>query len=298
MPMDEGKLARLREIAERGAYAGLEAPVRDFMDEAFGSDIPPLYSGVRTLLSAPLQQDLGALDVALVGVPFDLGVVNRPGARFGPRAVREISSVGPYHHHTRVLPAMLCRIGDVGDVELQRRHSLDEGIEEIERYFHRLVDAGVTPLSVGGDHSITYPILKALGRDEPVGCVHIDAHCDTGPEWGGSKFHHGGPFRNAALAGAGARGRGRRARLRLLRRRRPRSRLRAGNGHPRSGRPHAHRSQGDRTGPARARRHRRGRGGGGTRIRPDEQYGPGGDHDAVRDPLRGRGGTRRAALER
>jgi agmatinase len=202
MPMDEGKLARLREIAERGAYAGLEAPVRDFMDEAFGSDIPPLYSGVRTLLSAPLQQDLGALDVALVGVPFDLGVVNRPGARFGPRAVREISSVGPYHHHTRVLPAMLCRIGDVGDVELQRRHSLDEGIEEIERYFHRLVDAGVTPLSVGGDHSITYPILKALGRDEPVGCVHIDAHCDTGPEWGGSKFHHGGPFRNAALAGA------------------------------------------------------------------------------------------------
>jgi agmatinase len=90
----------------------------------------------------------------------------------------------------------------VGDVELQRRHSLDEGIEEIERYFNRLVDAGVTPLSVGGDHSITYPILKALGRDEPVGCVHIDAHCDTGPEWGGSKFHHGGPFRNAALAGA------------------------------------------------------------------------------------------------
>jgi agmatinase len=201
MPMNERKLARLRALAERSAFAGLEPPIREFLDGAFGEDIPALYSGLRTLLSAPVQQDLGELDVALVGVPFDLGVVNRPGARFGPRAVRQISSVGPYHHHMRVLPAMLCRIGDVGDVELQRRHSLDDGIEEIGRYFHRLVDAGVTPLSVGGDHSITYPILAAVGREEPVGCVHIDAHCDTGGAWGGSKFHHGGPFRNAALAG-------------------------------------------------------------------------------------------------
>ena len=75
------------------------------------------------------------------------------------------------------------------------------GLEEIANYFHRLVDASVVPLSVGGDHSITYPILQAVGREEPVGCVHIDAHCDTDGSFAGSKFQHGAPFRNAALAG-------------------------------------------------------------------------------------------------
>jgi agmatinase len=136
-----------------------------------------------------------------VGVPFDLGVTHRPGARFGPRAVRDIARVGPFNHHTRMAPMALAKIADVGDVSLSQRYDLDAGIAEIASYYMKLTESGALPLTVGGDHSITYPILKALGRDEPVGLIHIDAHCDTGGVWGGSKFHHGGPFRQAALDG-------------------------------------------------------------------------------------------------
>jgi len=85
---------------------------------------------------------------------------------------------------------------------MRSRFSLDNCIEDIEAFYERIRTAGVVPLSVGGDHSVTYPILKALGRDRPVGLVHIDAHCDTMGEIDGSKFHHGGPFRQAVLAGA------------------------------------------------------------------------------------------------
>ena len=92
------------------------------------------------------------------------------------------------------------RIADVGDCPVSR-YSLDESLREIERYFDALVAAGVTPLSVGGDHSISYPILKAVGRERPVGMLHIDAHCDTGGQYDGAKFHHGGPFRHAVLDG-------------------------------------------------------------------------------------------------
>ncbi len=93
------------------------------------------------------------------------------------------------------------RVADIGDVPFRSRFSLESCHEDIEEYFKKIVDAGVAPLSVGGDHSITQPILRALGRKQPVGLIHIDAHCDTGGEFDGSKFHHGGPFRNAVLDG-------------------------------------------------------------------------------------------------
>ena len=170
---------------------------------------PKPYEGVASFLGAPLRldalqrTDLGGLDVALVGVPLDLGVTNRPGARFGPRAVRGIERIGPYHHVHRLLPLSAVKVADVGDVPFRSRYSLDASIEDIEVLFAGIAAAGVTPLAVGGDHSITFPILKALGRGAgaPVGLVHIDAHCDTGPPFEGAKFHHGGPFRNAVLAG-------------------------------------------------------------------------------------------------
>jgi agmatinase len=93
------------------------------------------------------------------------------------------------------------KVADVGDVPFRSRYSLDESHEDIERYFEVLASAGVSPPSVGGDHSISLPILKALGRHQPLGLVHIDAHCDTGPPFEGQKFHHGGPFRQAVLDG-------------------------------------------------------------------------------------------------
>jgi agmatinase len=162
------------------------------------------YAGISTLLDLPYrpEADFGGIDVALVGVPMDLGVTNRAGARFGPRAVRAVERIGPYNHALGVVPRGECKAADIGDVPMRSRFDLDTSIEDIAAFYGRVHAAGVRPLSVGGDHSITYPILKALGQDRPVGLVHIDAHCDTMGEIDGSKFHHGGPFRQAVLAGA------------------------------------------------------------------------------------------------
>jgi guanidinopropionase len=159
------------------------------------------YSGVPTFLGLPHAASAAGLDIAAVGVPMDLGVSNRSGARFGPRAVRIIERIGPYHPTLRGVPASRVRAADVGDVPFRSRYSLEQSLEDIERYYVALKALGVRPLSVGGDHSITYPILKALGKDAPLGLVHIDAHCDTMGAYDGSKFHHGGPFRLAVLDG-------------------------------------------------------------------------------------------------
>ncbi|MCA1370731.1 agmatinase [Bradyrhizobium sp. BRP14] len=180
---------------------------RKVADQVFGegdSRQAP-YCGVPTLLKAPLRQDPAAgftdIDVALLGIPLDLGVTNRPGARFGPRAVRNVERVGPYDHVLRAVPAAHVRVADVGDVPFRSRFDLVSSHEDIERYVRVLVDAGVVPLSVGGDHSIGLPLLRAVGRDRPVGMIHIDAHCDTSGSFEGCKFHHGGPFRQAVLDG-------------------------------------------------------------------------------------------------
>ncbi|HXF55845.1 MAG TPA: agmatinase [Hyphomicrobiaceae bacterium] len=165
------------------------------------------YAGVSTLLDAPLRldapslADFGGLDVALVGVPLDLGVTNRPGARFGPRAVRQIERIGPYHHVHRFVPSAAVNVADVGDVPFRSRYNLADSHADIGSLFAAARRAGVATLAVGGDHSISLPILKALGAGRPLGMLHIDAHCDTGGPFEGSRLHHGGHFREAVLEG-------------------------------------------------------------------------------------------------
>jgi agmatinase len=168
---------------------------------------PAPYSGISTFLGADYRPDaadqpgFGGLDVALIGVPMDLGVTNRSGSRFGPRAVRDIDRVGPYQHVLKTVPLVDCKVADIGDVPFSARFSLEQSTADIETYFKKVVAQGVIPLSVGGDHSISYPILKAVGQGGPVGMIHIDAHCDTAGQFEGQKFHHGGPFRSAVLDG-------------------------------------------------------------------------------------------------
>ena len=207
---EDAKLAALR---QRYATAGRE----EAEDPAFRKALalaysaagrrPFPYAGVATLLGAPHRPeapglaDFGGLQVALIGVPMDLGVTNRAGARLGPRAVRAVERIGPFNHALRVTPLAERRAADVGDVPLSSRFSLADSIADIEAFYARVQAAGVIPLSVGGDHSISYPILRALGRDRPLGLVHIDAHCDTSGPQEGTKFHHGGPFRQAVLDG-------------------------------------------------------------------------------------------------
>jgi guanidinopropionase len=208
--MDSRKLEQLRaRYAAGGAGQSHHPEFRKIIEQVFaGTDRRPKpYEGVSTLLGAPLQLDapeqpgFGGLDAALVGVPMDLGVTNRAGARLGPRAVRGIERIGPYHHVHRLAPLAGIKVADVGDVPFRSRFSLEQSHQDIETYYAKVATAGVAPLSVGGDHSITLPILRALGAKAPLGLVHIDAHCDTSGAYEGSKFHHGGPFREAVLAG-------------------------------------------------------------------------------------------------
>ena len=137
----------------------------------------------------------------MIGVPTDLGVTNRPGARFGPRAVRNVERIGPYHPTQRTVPQARGKAADIGDVPFRSRFSLEQTIEDIEAFYRGLSGQGVRPLSVGGDHSVTLPDSQGAWARRPVGLVHIDAHCDTMGAFDGSKFHHGGPFRLAVLDG-------------------------------------------------------------------------------------------------
>lgn len=202
--MDIEHLERLRQKYSAAGATHIADPVfqeaaNSVFDDEGHRSFP--YSGIPTLLDFPHQTDLSELDIALIGIPMDLGVTNRNGARFGPRALRAIERVGPFNHGLRVTPGTRERIADIGDVPLQSRYSLSQSMLDIEAEFARLKAAGVRTLAAGGDHSVTYPILKALGADQPLGMVHIDAHCDTAGPFEGEKFHHGGPFRLAVLDG-------------------------------------------------------------------------------------------------
>jgi len=164
--------------------------------------LEPRYSEIATFMRAPLAESLDDLDIALVGVPTDLGVTNRAGARHGPREIRNASSLMRTSNLAMgINPYDLCRIADVGDVRFSNRYDLDIQVKEIESYYRQLSVAGVLPVTAGGDHSITYPIFKAIAADAPIGMVHIDAHTDTWGEIWGSKFHHGAPFRLAVEEG-------------------------------------------------------------------------------------------------
>ncbi len=146
--------------------------------------------------------NIADLQVALFGVPMDLGVTNRNGSRFGPRALRSIERIGPYNDALECAPVQEIVVADIGDVPFQSRFDLARSHADILTFAEKIVRSGVLPLAVGGDHSISHPLLKAVGAKRPVGMIHIDAHCDTGGSYEGEKFHHGGPFRNAVLEGA------------------------------------------------------------------------------------------------
>ncbi|MEX3845493.1 agmatinase [Paraburkholderia sp. BR10882] len=213
MAFDGDKLAALREkfggANEMKIYDPHFNAVAANVIDKNGTRYAP-FAGVSTFLDVPLRNvnweqpeldGLDGLDVAILGVPMDLGVSNRNGARFGPRSIRTIERIGPYNHVLKSVPTREIAVADIGDVPFRSRFDLLQCHRDIEKTIRSIVAAGVIPLSVGGDHSVTLPILRALGERQPVGLVHIDAHCDTGGPFDDCKFHHGGPFRHAVLEG-------------------------------------------------------------------------------------------------
>ncbi len=159
----------------------------------------PRYQELATFMRAPHRPDLDGVDIALYGVPYDGGVTNRPGAHHGPREIRNQSSLmRAINHATRINPFELCSVADVGDVRFAQVFDNAASMADIETFVRGIADARAAPLAAGGDHSITYPVFRALATPEaPLGMVHIDAHTDTWGPFRGSKFHHGSPFRLA-----------------------------------------------------------------------------------------------------
>jgi guanidinopropionase len=162
----------------------------------------PRYTGIASFFRTPHTERLDEVDIGLIGVPYDGGVTNRSGARHGPGAVREQSALlRRINAATGVTPFATARVRDLGDCWLERPFALEGALDEIAAFYRGVVGAAVVPLSVGGDHSISLPILRAVGAARPIGMVHIDAHCDTGDDYLGSRFHHGAPFRRAVEEG-------------------------------------------------------------------------------------------------
>ena len=162
----------------------------------------PRYTGIPTFMRAPQTETWDDIDIGLIGVPFDGGVTNRTGARHGPREIRNQSSLMRRKNQSSgICPYDLCNIADLGDAWVQKPFHLEESLDEIADFYREVHKHGIVPVSAGGDHSVTLPIFRAIASDGPVGMVHFDAHCDTGDDYLGSKFHHGAPFRRAVEEG-------------------------------------------------------------------------------------------------
>ncbi|MEO0820447.1 MAG: agmatinase [Pseudomonadota bacterium] len=164
----------------------------------------PRYTGLASFFRLPYREDFEAdpPEIGLVGVPYDGGVTNRPGPRHAPREVRNQSSLlRRINQATGASPFAAARVADIGDAWIRRPFELAGAHAEIEADFKRIHAAGIRPLTCGGDHSISLPILRALAAERPLGMIHIDAHCDTGDDYLGSRFHHGAPFKIAVDEG-------------------------------------------------------------------------------------------------
>ncbi len=173
----------------------------DFFEPLDANEMPR-FSGIPTFMRLPHVTDPSLVDIALIGVPWDNGTTNRAGARHGPREVRNMSSfMRRVHHLSRISPYELCRVADLGDVSVNPIE-LDQTMGRIEAFFKTVREAGAVPLSVGGDHMISLPILRSIATAGPLGLIHFDAHSDTADSYfGGSRYTHGTPFRRAIEEG-------------------------------------------------------------------------------------------------
>ncbi len=162
-----------------------------------GNDMPR-FGGLASMFRLPTQDTAEGLDVALVGVPLDIGTSNRVGTRYGPRQIRtESVLVRPYGMATGAAPFDSFQIADVGDVALNA-YNLLKSIDIITAHFDSLLQHDVIPVSMGGDHTIALPILRAIAKKHgPVALVHVDAHADINDEMFGEKITHGTIFRRA-----------------------------------------------------------------------------------------------------
>jgi guanidinopropionase len=188
-----------RDFKQRPAMTSFHQPID-------ASDVPR-FAGHSTFMRLPAVASAIGLDIALIGIPWDGGTTNRAGARHGPREVRNQSSLMRRAHHVSgVAPFSLANVADVGDLSINPINLLD-GLARIEAGIAAIVATGALPLSCGGDHLTTLPVLRAVAKNGPakngpVGMIHFDAHSDTNDTYfGDNPFTHGTPFRRAIEEG-------------------------------------------------------------------------------------------------
>jgi guanidinobutyrase len=171
-------------------------------NQPLGGNEMPRFGGIATMMRLPHTPDAAGLDVAFVGVPFDIGTSNRAGARFGPRQIRtESCLIRPYNMATRAAPFDSLQVADIGDVAINT-FNLEKSVAIIEQAYDEILEQGCKPLTMGGDHTISLPILRALKkRHGPLGIVHVDAHADINDHMFGERIAHGTPFRRAIEEG-------------------------------------------------------------------------------------------------
>tara|TARA_B100000029_G_scaffold181600_1_gene179273 strand:+ start:661 stop:1596 length:936 start_codon:yes stop_codon:yes gene_type:complete len=158
----------------------------------------PRYADIATFFRLPIEKDPEKVDIGIIGVPWDAGTTNRPGARHGPREVRNASSlVRLYHPVSLKSPYDIKKVADLGDCPVNPA-DLQDSLKKIEIYYENIVKKNTVPISIGGDHLISLPILRALGKDKPLAMFLFDSHTDTWDTYfGGFKYTHGTPFRRA-----------------------------------------------------------------------------------------------------
>ena len=167
-------------------------------NQPLGGNEMPRFAGPVTMMRLPAQDTAEGLDACFIGVPMDVGASHRSGTRFGPRQVRaESAMLRPYNMATRAAPFEKMQVADVGDIATNT-FDLKKSVKLIEEGIAAVLGHDATPLSIGGDHTMTYPILRAIAaKHGPVGLIHIDAHADVNDEMFGEKIAHGTPIRRA-----------------------------------------------------------------------------------------------------
>ncbi|NDV53808.1 MULTISPECIES: agmatinase [unclassified Salipiger] len=167
-------------------------------NQPLGGNVMPRTGGPGTMMRLPTQPTAEGLDACFVGIPMDIGTSNRPGTRLGPRQIRDESRmIRPYNMATRAAPFDSLQVADIGDVPINL-YDLKKSVDIITEHYTGILSHDVVPLTLGGDHTLTWPVLRAIAaKHGPVALIHVDAHSDTNEEMFGETIAHGCPFRRA-----------------------------------------------------------------------------------------------------
>ena len=201
------RLERYRQLADKDLWDIDHDGFNRFFSRARQEGVELISNNYSNLgmFRSPHRKDLDQVDLAIIGVPLDLGVPNpRPGTRLGPEAVRYwAKDRNMVNYHTEIVPFDLCSIADWGDVEFESDpYNLDACINHLIELYSNFKERNIHTLTIGGEHTITYAILTGIGKEEPLSVIHLDAHGDTCLMFGGTRVSDASIFQLATVEGS------------------------------------------------------------------------------------------------